>query len=254
MMRAKINKPLYIIHNLKTFVTRAQVENYIKDYLLKSVTFDLEIQEKNTTELKTKTGVNYYEKNSQPPIFHLIFANEGSDAGNYYNEYTLDYIEHTYQTVKDLVSFDVVSTVKKRFKEISKEIIEKTEQNIVFDNSDPNCIKLKKPEKIILKRCLIDELGFSNLKANGFEPNYNYYKKDNNKLIVRVEAPGNCTISSSIDYNGEYTIIRLNGNKSQDIEPEKITDNIFNSRELGEYSLDIFLALFFKSSLEILPL
>ena len=239
MIRAKINKPLYIIHNLKTFVTKDQVEKYIKDYLLKSATFDLEEQEKISTGIKIKTGVNYYEKNSQPPIFHLIFANEGSAAGKYYNEFTLDYIEHTYQTVKDLTSFDVVATIRDRFKEISKEIIEKTEQNIEFDNIECNkYIRIKKPEKIILKKCLIDELGFSNLKANGFEPNYNYYKKDN-KIIVRIEAPGNCSINSSVDYTGEYTIIRLSGKKTKDKEPEKIEDNIFNSRELGEFSLDI---------------
>ena len=239
MIKAKINKPLYIIHNLKTFITKDQVKKYIDDYLLKSATFDLEKQEKISTGLKIKSGVNYYEINSQPPIFHLIFANEGSAAGNYYNEFTLDYIEHTYQTVKDLTSFDVVATIKNRFKEISKEIIEKTEQNIKFDNNKKNeCIRIKKPEEIILKKCLIDELGFSNLKANGFEPNYNYYKKDN-KLIVRVEAPGNCTINSTIDYAGEYTIIRLSGKKTKDKEPEKIEDNLFNSRELGDFSLDI---------------
>ena len=30
-------------------------------------------------------------------------------------------------------------------------------------------------EKIFLKSCLIDELGFSNFKANGFEPKYNIF-------------------------------------------------------------------------------
>ena len=58
-------------------------------------------------------------------------------------------------------------------------------------------IKLKKGKEIILKKCLIDELGFSNFKANGFEPTYNIFKnKENTKLIVRVELPGNCSIVS----------------------------------------------------------
>ena len=36
------NKKIYIIHNLKTFIEKEQVENYIKDTLMESVTFHLE--------------------------------------------------------------------------------------------------------------------------------------------------------------------------------------------------------------------
>ena len=110
-----------------------------------------------------------------------------------------------------------------------------------FDNSDNlniKSIKLYQPENIILKLCFIDELGFSNFKSNGFEPNYNYYIKDD-QIIVRVEAPGNSTIESSLKYIGEYTTIILKGNKNKDKEPEKLEQNIFNSREIGNFSLDI---------------
>ena len=78
---------------------------------------------------------------------------------------------------------------------------------------------MKCPQKIVLKRCMIDELGFSNLKGNGFEPNFNYYKKDD-KIIIRVEAPGNSTISSKVEYSGEYTVIRLSGKKKPDKDPK----------------------------------
>ena len=36
------HKKIYIIHNLKTFIEKNQVEEYIRDYLLQSLTFDLE--------------------------------------------------------------------------------------------------------------------------------------------------------------------------------------------------------------------
>ncbi len=78
-------------------------------------------------------------------------------------------------------------------------------------------LKIKNIEEIKLKKCLVDELGFSNLKGNDFEPNYNYYK-NNNKIIIIVEAPWNCTIVRLIDYSGEYIIIRLNGKKKEDKE------------------------------------
>jgi len=99
---------------------------------------------------------------------------------------------------------------------------------------------LIKPEKIILKKCLIDELGFSNLKANGFEPTYNYYKENNNyNIIVRIEAPGNCDLTSNVEYNGENTIIKINGIKRQDNTPAKLENNSFNSREIGKFFLEI---------------
>ena len=250
IQRAKINKPLFIIHNLITYTSVEQVEEYIDKYLLNSATFNLEKGHHISTKIKENKGTYFYEKNSNPKIFHLIFANEGSTAGNYYNDYALEFLEKNYQTITDLKPFDVIETVKSRYIEVSKDLIEKepiqnqdnkdkdkAKKNI-FDNKNEKLIKLKDEKDIILKKCLIDELGFSNLKANGFDPTYNYYRKDN-KIIVRLEAPGNCKLNSSIEYSGEYTIIKIYGNKKKDKEPEKLEDNLFNSREIGDFSVDI---------------
>ena len=69
-------------------------------------------------------------------------------------------------------------------------------------------------------------------------PVYNYYKKEN-KIIVRVEAPGNCSLKSTIETLGEYLYIRLEGEKKVDKEPEKQEDNIYKNREFGKFTLDI---------------
>ena len=240
IQRAKINKTLFIIHNLITYTTIQQVQDYISNFLLKSATFNLEEGHKISTKTQTKSGSYYYEKNTDPKIYHLIFANEGSEAGKYYNNFTLDFLEGDFQRVTDLKPFDVINTVKERFIEVSKDILEKTDKPYSikdFDNTENNSIKLKN-HTVTLKKCLIDELGFSNLKANGFEPVYNYYKKGD-KVVIRVEAPGNSSIKSSVDSAGEYKIIRLTGNKKRDKEPAKLEENIFNSRESGNFSLDI---------------
>jgi HSP20 family molecular chaperone IbpA len=223
------------------------VQNYIKDILLNCATFDLEKLQKISTRKEINEGDIYYEKNSNPPVYHLIFANEGSEAGKYYNNYSLQYIEDTYKFLRDLKSFDIIKTVKDRFKEVAKDIIEKTEKELKFDNninnsdnSNNKIIKLYQPENIILKKCFMDELGFSNFKANGLEPKYNYYKKDD-QIIIRIELPGNCYIESSKDYIGKYTVIKINGIKSKDKEPEEIEQNIFNTRENGNFYLEILL-------------
>jgi len=238
------DKPLFIIHNLITYSSIEQVEDYIKEYLLNSVTFNLKEGHYTSTKRENKTGKYFYEQGVSQKIFHLIFANEGSEAGNYYNNLTLDFLENSYQTVTNLKPFDVINTVKKRFVSISKEILEKTEKDLSendFDDSNKNIIILKEKSNVALKKCLIDELGFSNLKGNGFNPNFNYYLKDNNKIILKIEAAGNSSITSTSIEVGEYTCLKIKGNKKIDKEPEKLDDNLFNSREFGEFFLNIYL-------------
>ena len=251
MERSKRTIPLYIIHNLKTFVSKEQVKDYIENTLLKSATFTLEKGNNISTELKENKDevYNYYEidqdKDKSQKIFHLIYANESSPAGKIYNPYALNFIERSYQNITGLQPFDVIGSIKERYIKVSKDIIEKTEKDErvtmeSFDNNDPNLIKLKNENEIILKKCLIDELGFSNFKANGFEPMYNIFKnKENTKIIVRVEIPGNSSIQYELETVGEYQVIKLTGEKVKDKEPEKIEENIFNMREYGRYSLEI---------------
>ena len=100
--------------------------------------------------------------------------------------------------------------------------------------------KLENNNNLNLKQCYIDELGFSNIKDNEFNPYYNYYIK-NNYLIIRIEAPGNMDIEYNINYDEYYTIIELDGYKRFDKEPKNLTDNIFNSRQFGNFQINIFL-------------
>ena len=249
MDRAKKFVPLYIIHNLKAYTSPKQVENYINETLLKSATFTLKKAIIHNLDGIEKKGIHFFEvneneKDKSKKIFHLIYANEYSEAGENYNQHTLDFIINTFHSYINLKSFDVIETIKERYINISKDIIEKSENEQPltkdgFDDSNPKIIKLKDEKEIILKKCLIDELGFSNFKANGFEPKYNIYNKDN-KIIVRVEAPGKCTIiKAKINVQGEYNIIKIIGEKKQDEEPESIDKNIFNLREMGKFTVEI---------------
>ena len=62
------------------------------NFLLKSAIFTLEKGYKISSVLKQNNGIFYFEVQSTPKIFHLIYANENSDAGNYYNKYSLYFI------------------------------------------------------------------------------------------------------------------------------------------------------------------
>jgi hypothetical protein len=92
LKKAKINKTLFIVHNLKEFTRVKQVKDYINNILLKSATFTLKEQHNINSKMSCETGTCYYEKVADDQkIFHLIYANEASEAGKYYNEYTLNF-------------------------------------------------------------------------------------------------------------------------------------------------------------------
>lgn len=181
--------------------------------------------------------------NNRINIFHLIYANEYSEAGKYYNQSTLNFVENIYKNVNNLKPFDLSQSIKERFIELSGDIIEQTENNVEitkenFDDSDSNLIKLNYTNEIIFKACLFNEFGRINLKSNSYEPAYNIYKKDN-KIIIRVEISGNFNITAERLLNGEFIIIRLKGEKKRDLEPENLDDNIYNTRKFGKFALDI---------------
>jgi HSP20 family molecular chaperone IbpA len=225
-----------------TFKTIKQVEEYINDLLLKSATFDLATGHKISTKEEEKTGTYYYETIKNQEIFHLIYAKEDSTAGNYYNNFTLDFLENSYQNVINLTNFDVIETIKDNFIEISQDILEIIGNPITkesFENSNKNLIKLsQKANGVILKKYLIDEFDFFILKGNEFQPTYNCYK-EGNKIIVRVEVAGNKEISVTLEHKSFYNIIKVNGIKKKDKEPEKNEGFIFNNREFGNFSFEI---------------
>ena len=248
IIKSKLNKSLYVIHNLKTFVEKEQVENYIKKYLLRSASFDLKEGHYTSTIIKQNSGIYYYENNENIKIFHLIFANEKSNAGNYYNNYKLEFLENSYQQIINLKPFDIINNIKERFIEESKELIDNSSFksflsiNDLLDNE--NILKEKKirlKDKYInikLKQFYINEIGISIMKNNDYDPFYNIYRKDN-QIIIKLESPGIDikTIKSQIYISGKYNIIEIKGIKNE--EPGELENNIFNNREFGNFCIKI---------------
>lgn len=220
-------KRLFIIHNLKSFKFLEQVEDYIKNILLNSTSFKLNEGKIISTKSKDeKDPYFFYEEDKL--IYHLIYANENSEAGIYYNNFAINFIKNYYYLSFNKKNFDIIETIKDEYIKLLGNYIDNTDKKISkesFDNSSPNLIKLKDEKEIILKKC-------------NFEPNYNIFKKDN-KINVRVEAPGNCYIKATLLFEGEYNIIKINGIKKQDKIPVKLEDNIFNTRKYGDFDLNI---------------
>ena len=101
---------------------------------------------------------------------------------------------------------------------------------------------------IILKKCLIDELGI--IQGNNFNVQYSYYKTDKN-FFVYVELPGKCrdpekdleyeNVEIGQEVEGSYYIIKIKGKKKNCYEKIIGTKEAiqFNKRNFGEFEIQI---------------
>ena len=239
----KIRKRLFIIHNLKEFIKIKQVKNYIKKYLKNNSTFKLEEGHKISASIDKINGCYFYEENSEVPIFHFIFAKEGSEAGYFFNNFTRNQIIRFSITARDH-PFDFIQSIKESFIEFSPWFLENGyEERLAIDDFISNdeiiknkIIKLKKPKSLNIKKFL--DMGRGRVISKGISVNYNIFKKDN-ELIIRVEMPGNCDIKSFNYYDGEYIHLKIEGMKRRDKVPYQDNENIISTREYGEFYLDI---------------
>ena len=186
--------------------------------------------------------INYGDK-KKLEIFHLILANEDSEAGKVYNQYAYNFIEGVYNLISEPKKFDVFELIKENFRNLSNTIFINNIENLNFTDEeeilDKKNIKLITKEPLSLKKCFTDELGFSLFKTGNFEPKYNYFKPDPKTLEIRLEVPGNtnCVVNHKIE--GDKTIITVVGDKNRDKTPKDENDNIKDIREFGKFELKI---------------
>ena len=104
-----------------TMKKKKTVEDYIKNTLERSLTFtlikkeDLYLKNKNKNEYNR---IRYVEKNedlTEKEIIHLIMAQEGTEAGNFYNESTVDFIRKTGKIVVNAKPLDIIEKLKTYF-------------------------------------------------------------------------------------------------------------------------------------------
>ena len=182
--------------------------------------------------------------NGNIDIYHLILANEDSEAGQFYNEYAYSFIEDRYNEIAELKSFDALEEVKNVFKDIAPLILYKKidinfEQNEDILNNE--LIQLKSKEELPIKYLNIDESVFGGDKK--FQPKYNYFKPDDKTIEIRIEIPGNfeCNVEKTII--GDKTKINFKGIKKPDKDPKKPEDNLENLREFTDFELNILLPI-----------
>ena len=195
-----IGKYLIVIHNLKNYQSKSNVENYIENTLKKL--YGVQIEENVFQNIKGDYHTKYYvEKDSK--IIHLILINDNCNIADYYNKPSIDFLKKKLETEINRTKFSVVEKIKEFFITVQEDFIEESiKPEDLLEEKDYIFIK---KNKITLKENFFDS-NFIN-KSYHF-PNY-YYYTENNNLIINVILPGkNSSIKSKLISKGEfYTII-----------------------------------------------
>jgi len=206
---------IFIIHNTQYLTNIKSIEEHIEETVKKSVfsnlkkhnftILDVEKEEYNTKKpyyfIEKKIGSKNHDDNSSD-VIHLFMGKEGSEAGNFYNQVTLEFLRQQINQGIEKKKFDFIEEVKKflsykstiyMIKNDSKESEESKESkkkpiNLSDFCNDNTCIKLNENKDFKLKDCIIDEMGNSKFSENAITPafvaylgKYIKYKKDKEK-------------------------------------------------------------------------
>jgi hypothetical protein len=254
---SKVSK-IIVVHNLAQFHKIKEVEKHINTYLLLSATFNLE-------EMKAVGKGNrvFYvekknDKNENITVFHYIMAKEGTEAGDYYNNLTLELIKEQYNSFTKRENIDITQKIINIFSELSTEIIgERIDMEKIkiienkiklIDNQNSNT---EQNTKFNFKNTYIDQDG-KYLQNKEFEPKYSLYfyregddedeDEYENFLLLRLEIPGNIsklTARSTDPKKEKYRGIVINIHKEEDEIPEKNKKDfqkISDNRKYGKYA------------------
>ena len=260
IIEEKKYKKIFVIHNLKTLKKKVEVQKYIDEILLKLITSKLKIGKyfelwgkKNNVEENEifyyQIFENYDYDNRYREVIHLFMANDNSEAGDYYNKSTLEFIKIHIINFINIYKFPIIEKVKDFLFEHSEDFF-----NVPLENSDDlkiiddneNRKKLKYTGKPFeLKECYVDELGNANFIQSNYKPSYRAYEvkyKDENgesiKLIIDIEISGEVNLNDienpKIEYKNRHNIITIEGRRK--LNEKKPENNII----LAEYKKSFF--------------
>ena len=191
---------IIVIHNLISMKEIKVVNDYIENTLNKSLTFSL----KKCDDLYLKDAkkqynkVRYYEEepdsdSKSKNIIHLIMAQDGTEAGDFYNDSTIDYIRKEGGTVLNAKRFDVIERLKKYFCEVSESILKLENPN---DKITPEIISLQENKLVLNYQKKINLETFYGGLFEGvfgdpkFTPRYDIISSDPKFLKIYLDCPG----------------------------------------------------------------
>ena len=241
---------IVVIHNLMTMKDIETVEKYIENTLKKSLTFTLnegpilKLKGKDPKEYNRISFVEESEDAQDKQIVHLIMAQEGTEAGRYYNESAIEHIRNLGKTMISHKRFDIIEKLKNYFCEISETILKFENPTEKIKPENIEYIENEKEEKLILKykKELKLETFYGDLISDTFgdpkfTPTSHIVPNDPDYLKIYLDCPGKTEIIDvNISYQNQNSIVFIKGKREK--ENKKALGKKFGS---GDFMLKIIL-------------
>ena len=116
----KLNKYLFVIHNLKNYQYKYEVEDYLENTLKKL--YGIELIDNNFLGIRDYYNKYFLEKDSR--VIHLLFINDYCEVSNYYNIPTIKFLREELEVVKNRTNFSVIEKWKEFFLKVQSNFIE----------------------------------------------------------------------------------------------------------------------------------
>jgi len=169
-------------------------------------------------------------------------AKEGSEAGNYYNNFTYQFLRDKFSNFTQRRDLSIIKEVKNKFVEWSRDLLEETIESdnieIIEENQFPKKYVFKPTEKkkqLNPKAFFSDELGFLIFRNSEYEPPYSYYIEDDKYLTIKLEIPGNVEFGEAYASLDTKEIF-ISGKKICDDDSNKL---LKTTRLFGKFNLQI---------------
>lgn len=233
---------LYIIHNYKNIAEIDQVKQQMEKDLMKSFkveTIPMFSQEK--PEFKDLNNLIYFD---QFGITHLILAQDGSVAGNYFNQTTFAYLKEKLNTMSQRTQVDVgrffLDFCNRNLPNLLKQDIK-----LKFNKDQTAIIKDGDSKSIVLENLHYDEFGNFYFSSTDFEPRYSIEEKplEPGKKDITVEIE---VVDSEFKANylkgpeGMY-VLQIEGKKHVNLGVDLNTGAKYqnHNREWGDFQIKI---------------
>ena len=165
-------------------------------------------------------------------------AREGTEAGNYYNDTTINYLRDNIIAIPKQSNFDVIEKFKKflcvnasQYFDVPNMSEGQLERAQIINSKDIECddnlFKLNIDFDLKLKKCLTDEIGLISYKGLMITPPFSYFKKDG-KFTIQIEYCGkleHCTVKKYIN-NGQYKFNIVGKTKSEESNSKILVSHI----------------------------
>ena len=176
-------------------------------------------------------------------------AREGSNAGNEYNDLTIELIKRKYNECQKRKIIDIPQEIIELFSKMSKDIVEDiveiknlhiSEDKKIITVSEINKHNNKENNEFKIQKSYVDEMGKYNSISNKYTPKCSYYAYKKHKkyyLLIRVEIPGKIeNLTASFFKYGKKNTIEIKGVKSKDDFPEMKFKNIYQIGDNRNYA------------------